>query len=319
MTFTEDVKRELARQDRAEDCCRRAELAALIRLNGSIEHSRTAQWGLVVTTQNPATARVIFKLLRAVLGVQAELYIRRKVRLRKNNVYLIRCRGQVMQLLRQVGLLEDGQTLGHGVAKWVVQKRCCRRAYLRGAFLAAGAINDPLKVSYHMEISTTEAEQGQVLCRLLQCEGLAPKTVKRKEDLVVYLKEGEQIVRFLNIIGAHTALLKFEDARVRKEMRNQINRLVNAETANLNKTVEAAVRQMEAIRTIQLHQAWDMLSPGLRQIADLRLEHPDLSLYELGQIADPPLSKSAVNHRLRKLLRLADTLRRSSAAGKEPH
>ncbi len=309
MTFTEDIKRELARLDRSSECCRRAELAALIRLNGSIEHSRPAQWGLAVATQNPATARVIFKLLRAVLGVKAELYIRRKERLRKNNVYLVRCRGRVTELLRQVGLLEDGKVIGHGVADWVVRKSCCRRAYLRGAFLAAGAINDPLKVSYHMEISTADEEQGQVLCQLMQREGLAPKTVRRKEDLVVYLKEGEQIVRFLNIIGAHTALLKFEDARVIKEVRNQVNRLVNAETANLNKTVEASLRQLEAIRIIQLHQGWDKLSPGLRQIADLRLEHPDLSLQELGQTADPPLSKSAVNHRLRKLVRLAEKLR----------
>ena len=308
LTYTEEIKRELVRIVVPDECCRRAELAALIRLNGSIESSRAGQWGLSVTTQNPATARVIFKLFRAVFGVQAEIYIRRKVRLRKNNVYMVWCRGNVPDLLRKVGLMEADQTMGHGVANWVVEKRCCRRAYLRGAFLAAGAINDPQKVSYHMEIATGYDEQKQVLCQLLRKEHLAPKTVDRKDDLVVYLKEGEQIVRFLNIIGAHVALLQFEDARVHKEMRNQVNRLVNAETANLNKTVVAAMRQSEAIKLIKQRQGLARLSSGLWQMAELRLNNPDSSLKELGELADPPLSKSAVNHRLRKLMQIAQAL-----------
>lgn len=305
MTFSEEVKRELARLSTTDTCCQRAELAALIRLNGSIEISRAGQWGLSVTTQNPATARVIFKLFRAVFGVQADIYIRRKVRLRKNNVYMVWCRGNVPDLLRQVGLVEDGSSMGHGVAPWVVKRQCCWRSYLRGAFLAAGAINDPQKVSYHMEITTEYEEQATVLCKLMAREGLTAKVVSRKDSLVVYLKESEQIIRFLNVIGAHTGLLQFEDARIRKQMRNQINRLVNAETANLSKTVEAAMRQTEAIRLLAARQELAQLSPGLRQIAELRLAYPEASLQELGQLAEPPLSKSAVNHRLRKLVSLA--------------
>lgn len=308
LTYTEEIKKELARLVVPDECCQRAELAALIRLNGSIELSRAGQWGLSVTTQNPATARVIFKLFRAVFGVHAEIYVRRKVRLRKNNVYMVWCRGNVPDLLRKVGLMEAESTMSHGVANWVVEKRCCRRAYLRGAFLAAGAINDPRKVSYHMEIATEYEEQKQVLCQLLRKEHLTPKTVNRKDDLVVYLKEGEQIVRFLNIIGAHVALLQFEDARVHKEMRNQVNRLVNAETANLNKTVVAAMHQTEAIRLIKQRQGLARLSPGLWQVAELRLSNPDSSLQELGDLAEPPLSKSAVNHRLRKLVQIAEAL-----------
>lgn len=305
MTFSEDVKRELARLSTTAECCQRAELAALIRLNGSIEISRAGQWGLSVTTQNPATARVIFKLFRAVFGVQADIYIRRKVRLRKNNVYMVWCRGNVPDLLRQVGLVDDSQGLGHSVAPWVVQRQCCRRAYLRGAFLAAGAINDPQKVSYHMEITTEYEDQAAVLCELMAREGLGAKVVSRKDSLVVYLKESEQIIRFLNVIGAHAGLLHFEDARIHKQMRNQVNRLVNAETANLSKTVEAAMRQTEAIRLLAARGELARLSPGLRQIAELRLAYPEASLQELGQLAEPPLSKSAVNHRLRKLVSLA--------------
>lgn len=308
MTYTEDVKRELSRVTMDDDCCLRAELAALIRLNGSIEISRAGQWGLSVTTQNPATARVIFKLFRAVFGVDAEIYIRRKVRLRKNNVYMVWCRGDVPELLQQVGLMDDTGSLGHGVAPWVVKKRCCRRCYLRGAFLAAGAINDPNKVSYHMELATEYDEQAEVLCSLLQQEGFTPKAIKRKDDLVVYLKEGEQIVRFLNIIGAHTSLLKFEDARVHKEVRNQVNRLVNAETANLSKAIEAGLRQVEAIKLIETTMGLEKLTPGLREIAELRLANPEASLHELGEMADRPLSKSAVNHRLRKLVSLAEEI-----------
>lgn len=305
MTFSEEVKQELARLSISNECCQVAELAALIRLNGSIEISRSGQQGLSVTTQNPATARVIFKLFRAVFGVQAEIYIRRKVRLRKNNVYMVWCRGNVPELLQQVGLIEAGNALGHGVAPKIVAKQCCRRAYLRGAFLAAGAINDPLKVSYHMEITTDYEDQAEVLCKLMGKEGLAPKVVRRKDALVVYVKESERIVRFLNIIGAHAGLLHFEDARIRKQMRNQVNRLVNAETANLGKTVEAAMRQVDAIRVLAARQELAYLSPALRQIAELRISHPEASLQELGQLAEPPLSKSAVNHRLRKLVQLA--------------
>jgi len=312
VTFSEEVKKELARLIDLDECCQRAELAALIRLNGCVEGSRGGQWGLSVTTQNPATARVIFKLFRAVFGVQAEIFVRRKARLRKNNVYLVWCQGEVPQLLRQVGLLEAGNEFGHGVANWVVQQRCCRRAYLRGAFLAAGAINHPKKVSYHMEIATTYADQAEVLCKLLRREQLTPKVVKRKEDYVVYLKEGDQIALFLNVIGAHTALLYFEDARIRKDVRNRVNRLVNAETANLGKTVEAAMRQIEAIKLLVARQELEKLSPGLRQMAELRLNHPEASLQELGELADPPLSKSAVNHRLRKLVRLANEVRDSN-------
>ncbi len=308
MTYTEDVKRELSRISIEDDCCRRAELAALIRLNGSIEISRAGQWGLSVTTQNPATARVVFKLFRSVFGINAEIYIRRKVRLRKNNVYMVWCRGDVPDLLQRVGLMDSSGSLGHGVAAWVVKQRCCRRAYLRGAFLAAGAINDPHKVSYHMELATEYDEQSDVLCNLLEQEGFTPKSIRRKDDLVVYLKEGEQIVRFLNIIGAHTSLLKFEDARVHKEVRNQVNRLVNAETANLNKSVEAGIKQVEAIKLIERTLGLEKLTPGLREIAELRLLNPEASLLELGEMADRPLSKSAVNHRLRKLVSLAEEI-----------
>lgn len=305
MTFSETVKRELARISLADACCQRAQLAALIRLNGSIEISRAGQWGLSVPTQNPATARVIFKLFRAVLGVQADIYIRRKTRLRKNNVYMVWCRGDIFDLLRQLGLVEGASDLGHGVAAWAVARRCCWRAYLRGAFMATGAINDPQKVSYHMEIATEYEDQAQVLCELMAREELTAKIVTRKDAFVVYLKEGEQIVRFLNVIGAHASLLHFEDARIHKEIRNQVNRLVNAETANLSKTVEAALRQTEAIKLLASRQELQYLSPALQQVAELRLSYPEASLQELGQLADPPLGKSAVNHRLRKLVSLA--------------
>jgi DNA-binding protein WhiA len=304
MTFSEEVKKELSRLIDERECCQRAELAALISLNGNLVTSR-GQRGLSVTTQNPATARVIFKLFRAVFGVHAEIYIYRKRQLRKDNVYRVWCQGDLPRLLRQVGLVVEGECLGQQVDPSVVEEACCRRAYLRGAFLAAGAINDPRKVSYHLEIAAQHESQAAVLCRLLEAEECTPKVVQRKGDYVVYLKEGEQIVRFLNIIGAHAALLEFEDARVRKEMRNQVNRLVNAETANLSKTVNAALRQIEAIKQVAQSVGFDRLSPKLREIAELRLTYPEASLQELGQMADPPISKSAVNHRLRKLLAMA--------------
>lgn len=319
MTFSEEVKKELARFKTEDLCCQRAELAALVRLNGNVEISRAGEWGLSVTTENPATARFIFKRFRSVLGIKAEIYIKRKERLRKNNIYMVWCRGDVPGILRQLGLVEDGRGVHHSIASWVVESGCCCRGYLRGAFLAAGAINDPRKVSYHMELVAKYEDQAALLCALLEREQLTPRIVARKENAVVYLKEGEQIVHFLNIVGAHMALLHFEDARVHKDMRNQVNRLVNAETANLTKTVEAALRHTEAIKLVANRIGFDNLSPALQQVADLRLSYPEASLQELGELADPPLSKSAVNHRLRKLMRMADSLRASGddAAGTE--
>ena len=190
----------------------------------------------------------------------------------------------------------------------LLSRSCCKRAFLRGAFLASGSISDPQK-SYHLEIVCQQKVRAQVLQQVLHELDLDARIVTRKKSDVVYLKEGEQILSFLGSIGATQHLFAMENVRILKEMRNNLNRQVNCEAANLNKTVSAAVRQIEDIRWIEACGEFKNLPPNLREIAEIRLENPDVSLKELGELLTPPVGKSGVNHRLRKLGEIAEKLR----------
>jgi DNA-binding protein WhiA len=182
----------------------------------------------------------------------------------------------------------------------LLKKACCRRAYLRGAFLCNGSMSNP-SGGYHLEFAMDSEEQARQLIELLGSFALEAKLAKRKKRYVVYLKEGAGIVDLLNVMGAHHALLRLENLRVEKEVRNSINRQVNCETANIEKTVNAAARYIEDIQYIKEHQGFAGLPPKLRQTAEARLANPEASLQELGQLLEPQLGKSGVNHRLRKL------------------
>jgi len=190
----------------------------------------------------------------------------------------------------------------------IISKTCCQKAFLRGAFLAAGSISDPEK-TYHLEICAKNQMLAEKVMDVLKRFGLNAKFIKRKNDYVVYLKEGENIVDFLNIVGAHSALLQLENIRILKEMRNNINRIVNCETANLEKTVNASMRQLENIEYLKNTVGLENLPSNLEEIARVRLENPDANLKELGEMLNPPLGKSGVNHRLRKLDEIAENER----------
>ena len=174
--------------------------------------------------------------------------------------------------------------------------------------MGAGSLSDPMN-SYHLEIVANSEEYAGSLVQLIETFGLHPKISSRKNVLLVYLKESEQIADFLNIIGAHQALLELENIRIQKGMRNQVNRLVNCESANMNKTIDAAYRQRMNIELIQQHYGLEKLNEGLRAVAEARLAYPEVSLKELGTLMDPPIGKSGINHRMRKLEELADELR----------
>ena len=189
----------------------------------------------------------------------------------------------------------------------LVQQTCCKRAFIRGAFMAAGSISDPNK-SYHFEIVCHTLEQAQQLKELMEFFEAEPKIVERKERMVVYLKEGSQIVDLLNVMEAYVSLMNLENVRILKEMRNSVNRKVNCETANINKTVNAAVKQMEDIKRIRDTIGFDNIPEPLAEIAQARLDYPEATLKELGTYLDPPVGKSGVNHRLRKLAAIAENL-----------
>jgi len=309
LSFSTLTKNELARVMEAKRCCKLAELVALIKMDGSLQVSG-GQISLNILNHNAAVARKLFKLLKELFGIHAEVLVKKKMRLRKNNIYWVRIPPQngLREMLMQLGLLKADGSLQESLQQDLVSRNCCRRAYLRGAFLGGGSVNSP-GGNYHMEIITIKSRHATDLSRLMQKFGLSAKISRRKAWFVVYLKDSEQIVECLNLMGAHSALLEFENTRIYKGMRNQVNRLVNCETANLNKTVDASLRQTESIalvaRTIGMHK----LPAGLREIAELRMKFPDASLKELGEKADPPLGKSGVNHRLRKIDRMAEKLR----------
>lgn len=309
MSFASLTKKELTLIEQSL-CCQQAELEALITVNGKLRNLNSRAV-LDTETENVAIARRIYTLMKSAFAVHPEVVVRRKMRLRKNNVYAIRLSSKPLEVLSGLGW--DVPALGTPAETTLPvlnkrRKRCCQRAYLRGAFLAAGSVNDPGSNSYHLEISVPTEDLGQVLVSLTNAYDLHAKLIQRKRGYVLYLKEGEKIVDFLSIIGAHQALLKFEDVRILKGMRNQVNRLVNCETANLNKTIGAAVRQLEVIRFIDDHVGLQSLPEHLREVAELRLRYPEVNLQELTARLQHKVSKSGLNHRFKKLEQIARQL-----------
>ena len=308
MSFASETKKELTNLE-MKTCCTQAELSALIRMNGSLSFSNR-KLIVDVQTENAAIARRIYSLLKKSYDVQVELLVRKKMRLKKNNVYIVRLTDRAKEILEDTRILGEGFTFIHDISEDLVKKKCCKRSYLRGAFLAGGSVNNPETSSYHLEIFSLYKEHNDSLCELMNTFGLNSKTLERKKGFITYLKEAEKITEFLNIIGAHNALLRFEDVRIVRDMRNSVNRLVNCETANLNKTIGASIRQVENIRFIDQTVGLHILPEKLREIAELRMNYTDVTLKELGEmVSGGVISKSGINHRLRKIDEIAEKLR----------
>lgn len=307
MSFASEMKNELTRIE-ADDCCSKAELAALIRMNGNLSISNR-EWVINVQSENAAIARRVFTLIKKIFHVEIELLVRKKMKLKKNNVYICRIKMRAKEILSDLGILVDGSFI-HQIGEALIENDCCRRSYLRGAFLAGGSVNNPETSSYHLEIFSLYEEHSRDLTALLNQYQLNAKTLERKKGYISYMKEAERISDFLSLIGGYQALLKFEDVRIVRDMRNSVNRLVNCETANLNKTISAAMRQVENIELIDEEIGIEELPVRLREIARLRVIHQDVSLKELGEmVSTGVISKSGVNHRLRKLDEIAEKLR----------
>ena len=274
MSFSGKVKEELFEQISQQRHCKIAEIAALKFYGDTSESMQSA-----ARIENELARRKYFTLIKKTFNIDIALF---------------------QQGEDQVFKAVCGPSL--------LQKSCCRRAYLRGAFLAAGSVSDPEK-SYHLEIICHSVKRADEIRELLRTFEIDAKQVIRKKNHVVYLKEGTQIVDTLNVIGAHHALMDYENSRIFKDVRNSINRRVNCETANIGKTVAASVKQTEDIELIRRSGAYEELPQALKDIADIRLQYPNVSLKELGELVDPPIGKSGVNHRLRKLSEIAEGLR----------
>lgn len=307
MSFAAQTKKELTLMD-VNGCCLNAELSALIRMNGSIQISN-GRIILDISTENAAIARRIFSLLKRSFQLHAEVLVRKKMRLKKNNIYMVRVPARVEELLRALHIIKEGFQFTPGIEPEIVKNTCCKRSYLRGAFLAGGSVNNPEGSSYHLEIASMYEEHCLALCHLANRFRLNARCIERKKGYVLYIKEGEKIIEMLSVIGAHQALLKFEDVRIMRDMRNSVNRIVNCETANLNKTIGAAVRQIENIKLLEQEIGLNHLPEKLREVAVVRLRYPDLNLKEVGEMLKGNVSKSGVNHRLRKIDEMAEKLR----------
>ncbi|EFM09561.1 protein of unknown function DUF199 [Paenibacillus curdlanolyticus YK9] len=307
MSFAAQTKKELTLID-TDACCEKAELSALIRMNGSVSLTNRKVI-LDISTENAAIARRIYSLIKKKFDVHTELLVRKKMRLKKNNVYMVRIPAKVQEILKELSIVSEGFLFQQGIDKDIIKKSCCKRSYLRGAFLAGGSVNNPEGSSYHLEIASLYEEHCQALADLANKFDLNARCIERKKGFIFYIKEGEKIIELLNIIGAHQALFKFEDVRIMRDMRNSVNRIVNCETANLNKTIGAAVRQIDNIRLLQKEVGLESLPDKLREVAEIRLLHPDMNLTEVGELLKVKVSKSGVNHRLRKIDELAEKIR----------
>lgn len=308
LTFASEVKKECTLLEVHREHAK-AELTALIRMNGALSIYQQ-KFVLNIQSENAAIARRIYSLLKDHYQVEGELIVRRKMKLKKNNVYIVRTRLNVKEILEDLNILD---MLGIGietrVSDEIKENDQKVRSYLRGAFLAGGSVNNPEASNYHLEIYSSYEDHNNDICEMMNQFDLNAKTINRRNGFITYLKEAEKIADFLAIIGASSAVLRFEDVRIVRDMRNSVNRLVNMENANMNKTIDASQRQLEAIRLIDEYQGIATLPEKLRIMAEYRLENPDMSLKELGEsIPGGPISKSGVNHRLRKIVQIAENL-----------
>lgn len=307
MSFAAEVKKELTTLEVHREHAK-AELAALIRMNGSLSIVNQ-QFVLNVQTENAAIARRIYSLLKDHYKVRSELLVRRKMKLKKNNVYIVRLKHETREVLDDLAILEGMMVHSH-VSDEIMGNSQKMRSYLRGAFMASGSVNNPETSRYHLEIYSTYEEHNQDICDMLNYYGLNGRTLERRNGYITYLKGAEDIADFLTLIGATNSMLKFEDVRIVRDMRNSVNRIVNCETANMNKTIDAASKQIDNIRFIDERVGLNALPEKLQEIAELRLEHPEVSLKELGEmLLSGPISKSGINHRIRKINEFAENLR----------
>ena len=303
MSFSTDVKNELARLEPRDANCDKAELLALLRMSGAII-LRGLNIGIHFSTENAALARRVLRLLKDNYQVQTEVVITRSRRLKKNNRYQVQVMPapQVSKAMTELQLLSVEGDLKNPL----LSSHAAKKNYLRGAFLGGGSVSRPSS-DYHLEMVTTNETFANCIIKVMQTFSLKAKLTDRKNDYIVYLKDGESIIKFLNVIGAHTAMMELENARIIKGMRNNVNRVVNCETANLGKVVKAALRQVNCIKFIETKMNINELPEALLFIARLRLAYPDASLNELVDHAEG-LGKSGINHRLKKIEELALSL-----------
>jgi DNA-binding protein WhiA len=312
MTFSSKVKDELSRTEISDERSAKAEAAAFVRTVGYITIKGLNKVEFEFLTENAAVARRIFKVLKAAHNINAAVSVSKSNRLKKQNNYIIKINEKLTrQFLEETRMIEDNDlnimNFNYKVPEDFIDSDLCKRAYIKGSFMGSGSISNPEK-SYHAEFVSNKEAQSKTIQDILKTYGIIGKNIYRKNNYVTYIKESEQISDLLALMGANNAVLDFENIRAVKETRNQINRVINCETANLDKIVDTSMRQINNIKILKKYKVIDQLPESLRELAYLRLKHSNASLKELGQMLNPPLGKSGVNHRLRKIEEIAEDL-----------
>ncbi len=313
MSFSSEVKEELYSHIGSSRHCQIAEIAAIVDAAGLVKADEKGNLTIYLQDDNTLVIRKFFTLLKKAFNIGTSILEGVADARAEGRIYraVLAEQSAVTQVLGAIRLLDDSgqlRDLRDGVSPMVTRNSCCKRAFLRDSFLCLGSISDPNK-GYHLEYVCDREVQALFLKEMIESFDVEARIVRRKKYFVLYFKEGAGIVDLLNIMEAPVSLMNLENLRIVKEMRNSINRRVNCEVANIAKTVNAATKQIEDITYLKDHYGFENLQPILREMADTRLENPDATLLELGKLLDPPVGKSGVNHRLRKLSDLADKIR----------
>ena len=313
MSFSGEVKKELAGQLPSSRHCRVASLAALLHCIGTFSRTADGRLCLTLSTENEEAARKCFTLLEKTISIGDKCFIPDGAPPQNGRISgtidAPQERLEALADMLKVRLPQAGRTqTRESVSELLLRSGCCQRAFLRDTFLCIGSMSDPSK-EYHLEYVCQGQAQAAQLAELLRGQGVEAREIRRKKYYVVYVKDSAEIITLLNLMGAHVGLMNMENSRILKEMRNSINRRVNCETANIEKTVTASHKQTEDIALLQASHRYKTLPESLKEMAELRLQYPDATLKELGNLLNPPIGKSGVNHRLRKLSELAERLR----------
>ena len=311
MAYTADVKSELMQSPVLKDCCAGAELTALLLLSGSISLCGLGRYRLTFGSENAAVVRYCFTQLKRAFALAPEIRAVRSNQRGEHIRYQLQLEGEeAASLLSRLGLLDPKQLLGIRMrpGRAILSRECCRKAYLRGAFLACGWISQPEK-AYHFEFAAPDEEQAKTLQELIARWDVQARISARKSQQIVYVKKSEDVETLLGVLGASSALLTFENVRIMKGLRNDLNRQMICDDFNTDKTVRAAAQQLDDIAVIEKYLGLGKLPASLRQVAEARVNSPDATLSQLGELMDPPAAKSAVNKRIRRLGELAQKIR----------
>lgn len=301
IAFSMATRNELAQVEVKSRCCQKAEMAGLLASAGKLARGQGEMNEARISTASAAVVRRALKLSKEIWGAAVKAELRHRKYLRGHPIYTL--------ALTWPNLSKDGEVLG--IRPFAPTRQCCRRAFIRGAFLGGGSVNRP-SGGYHLEIAVRRHDWLFILASAMSHFKLMPQVRKRRHKWVVYLKEADEVAQALNVMQAHQALLELENHRAMRTLRGQVNRVVNCETGNLGKTAEAAAVQLENIHFLDQVLGLEHLPPPLEALARLRLEYPDANLKELGKMLDPPLGKSGVNHRMRKINRWAEEAKRGN-------